>query len=463
MGQYQFPVTGGIDFHQFVDTLSDDASNVATHATATITTRVYVQVHNRGILPANGVRVMLLLANASTGLPALPSGYWINVQTGMPINTANWRTVGIVTLNDVRVGAPKVAAFDLTSNMLPPPANLSGNQHHCVLALLHHPDDQYTSMITNTDDNSVAERKAAHKNLTVVQFTGTLPAPPPTVIPFRIHNAELEQEILTGIRLRLSGYPGLGRLYIPPLRTTQPLEEIAHGLNIDHDFDTFKEWADEHIQNIRENLESDNPYDREWSLQRIEDIERSFEDGRMFRIEAGTEEAQLQGIQMDPDSYHTFFLVLDRPQNGEMGQNYSIDILQTNEEQQDIAGGLTLRVELVEEPEIEKYGLELWQQRWIFGYAVFRARLYDPAGNLLRPNGGAAMQLLVLESNRWYEVKMLWHNGWNSFYYFRRSLSVSQVIATGFFNGAKVVEAHLSVPEVEARSEKPKRRKVKAA
>jgi hypothetical protein len=44
--------------------------------------RFYVQVHNRGVLPANNVRVMLLLGNASAGLPALPTGFAANVQSG---------------------------------------------------------------------------------------------------------------------------------------------------------------------------------------------------------------------------------------------------------------------------------------------------------------------------------------------------------------------------------------------
>jgi hypothetical protein len=46
-----------------------------------------------------------------------------------------------------------------------------------VLALVHHEDDPYTSSETHTDTNSKDERKAAHKNLTVVQFTGTVPEP----------------------------------------------------------------------------------------------------------------------------------------------------------------------------------------------------------------------------------------------------------------------------------------------
>jgi hypothetical protein len=135
MGQYQFPLSGTIDFLQFVDTLTDDFRNVATHATATITTRVYVQVHNRGVTPANNVRVMLLLANASAGLPALPAGFDVNVRNGTPITTPDWRTVGFDTLNDVRVGFPRIAAFNLPSSMLPPPASLAGQPSTIVFWL----------------------------------------------------------------------------------------------------------------------------------------------------------------------------------------------------------------------------------------------------------------------------------------------------------------------------------------
>src|SRR4029453_19351261 len=92
MGNYQFPIAPGttISFEQFTNQLTDDFQNVATHATAMIISRVYVQVHNRGVTPADDVRVMALLANASAGLPNLPAGFATNVQNATPINTANW-------------------------------------------------------------------------------------------------------------------------------------------------------------------------------------------------------------------------------------------------------------------------------------------------------------------------------------------------------------------------------------
>ena len=169
-GNHQLPPTSDIDFLQFVDVLIDDAEHVAGPASAVVTTRVYVQVHNRGVTPASGLRVMLLVAGASPGpLPPLPPGYSSNLQSGTPIATPSWRTVGFATLDDVRVGFPKIAAFDLTSDLLPPSAGPAGSDQHCLLAFVHHPLDPFTATETATDLLSINERKAAHKRLTVVR------------------------------------------------------------------------------------------------------------------------------------------------------------------------------------------------------------------------------------------------------------------------------------------------------
>ncbi|HET6846958.1 MAG TPA: hypothetical protein VFH29_08980, partial [Anaerolineales bacterium] len=324
-GQYQFPPSETMDFLQLVEQLKDygsyEAPTRSMHAAPDLITRVYVQIHNRGILPANDVRVMLLAANASAGLPPLPPGYDINVRMGMPIQTEHWRTVGIVSLNDVRVGMPKIAAFNLPSSLLPPPANLAGDNHPCVLALVHHADDPYTSIITDTDVNSLAERKAAQKNLMLVQDivlepTEETPTPAPVMIPFRIHNRNLERELLTGIHFQFDvPYTGLVRLYSPPLQTALPLEESLQGLTIGDDFGPFRRWAEEHIRMINENLASDTPYDSEWSLQRIQDLERILDGGAglMFQGEQEMFTAEIRGLRLEPNSYRTLFLLVERP------------------------------------------------------------------------------------------------------------------------------------------------------
>jgi hypothetical protein len=350
-GQYQFPLTDTIDFLQFVDTLTDDFQNVATHATTNIITRVYVQVHNRGVLPANNVRVMLLFANASMGLPPLPPGFDVNVRNGVPINTANWRTIGFDTLNDVRVGFPKIAAFSLPSSMLPPPANLAGNQHQCVLALVHHANDQFTNTETIVDTLSSGDRKAAHKNLTVVQFTGTLPPARPVVMPVRMHNSNTQEKLLAGLTIYLNDYPGRVRLLIPRIKTDGNLEKLIDGMFFSKDSKDIALWAKHHIKEIEHNQKGKQPYDKVWSKQRIEDIKKAI--GSSIILEAKDKKhISLNHIVMEADTYHTFFMVFDRPEKVKTGKFYNIQLQQVDLEHDSIIGGLDARIELV--PDLKK-------------------------------------------------------------------------------------------------------------
>jgi len=348
-GNYQFPLGGDIDFYQFTEVLTDDFRDVATHATATITTRVYVQVHNRGVVAADGVRVMLLLANASAGLPSLPAGYETNVQNGIPINTTDWRTIGFDTLDDVRPGAPKIAAFDLTSDMLPPPASLAGNDHHCVLALVHHPADTFDETETHTDTLSKTYPKSAHKNLKVVQFTGTVPAPPPIIVPVRLNNGFLEEKMLTNLIITAGGYRGRIRILVP----RWDWDERANGHLEEHWLDGQQEdfvvWAKEHMAFIEKNQQSEHPYDKEWCKQRMEDIERAF-DGLAFTVSTKGKGIRMNRITIEPNGYHTVFLIIDRPKDGEIGESSLLEVIQTDAKGERVVGGMSTRIDLVGEP-----------------------------------------------------------------------------------------------------------------
>jgi hypothetical protein len=177
-GSYQTP-TNQINFYQFVDLIEDESERVATidPASASLTNRVYVQVHNRGLTPARSVQVMLLLAmKSAAGIPRLPPGYGARVRAGHQINTPQWRTVGMQTLDEARAGAPPVAAFDLPSNLLPAPNDLEGHAQHCLLALLHCQADPFTEGETDVPALSAIERKAAFKNLYVVALKVKPPA-----------------------------------------------------------------------------------------------------------------------------------------------------------------------------------------------------------------------------------------------------------------------------------------------
>jgi hypothetical protein len=166
--------TSSIDFYQFNE-ITDGSAGVAAldPSAGTVTNRVYVEVHNRGIVAAPTVQVMLLLADASVSL-SLPAGYMNNVISGTPINSPPWQTVDIKVITNLRVGVPRVVEFDLPSTMLPPPASLPGDAHYCLVAILHSPgNDVFASTTTGVDSLTVTDRKVAQKNLHIMQFVGS--------------------------------------------------------------------------------------------------------------------------------------------------------------------------------------------------------------------------------------------------------------------------------------------------
>ena len=341
-GQYQFPLTGSIDFLKFVDTLSDDFQNVATHATANIVTRVYVQLHNRGVIAADNVRVMLLLARASAGLPALPAGFDANVRNGLPINTPDWKTVGIQTVDDVRVGFPKVARFDLPSSMLPTPANLAGNQHQCVLALVHHADDQFTNSQTVVDVLSRDDRKAAHKNLSVVQFTGTLPPEMPIVVPFRICNA-LAEERLSDLHINFGKFTGRVRLLVP---SGLAVEQAFEGLRRTRPDDGLKRWAADWFEELRRGAHRKHRFDRHWSKEAAGEFRALLDNGHLLEAVERSEVA-IRGIDLAAQSSQAMSLIFDRPTDSQDAGAFPIEISQFDARANELIGGLSVRIEIV--------------------------------------------------------------------------------------------------------------------
>jgi hypothetical protein len=407
-GDYQFALGSTIDFADFVGTLTDDSGSVATHATSTIISRVYVQVHNRGVTRSDGVRVTCLLANASLGLPNLPVGYDVNVRNGTPVAGPNWVTLGSVLLDDVTMGEPKIAAFDLPSSMLPPPASLAGNNHHCVLALVHHPTDPYTSTETVTDVNSLQERKAAHKNLHVVEFTGTVPAAP-TVIPFRVHCVDGKPVTM---RLHLNGYPAKVRVYFPPITSASALKKTARGFGIGQDFDEYRLWADWQVREIGRNQRSRQPWNREFAKQRLANIERTVAAELMLTVE-DTDVAELRNIACQQDGYVEFHLLVDRPARAKVGQQFPIEVVQLDAERKQIMGGLSARVAITEEPKQLNYELTVSTSR-VARTRQFRllARLVDGNGERVDPSG-----VVVSVSGRGVTLRELkYHGGWRAHY-----------------------------------------------
>jgi hypothetical protein len=167
-GQYQTP-TNAITFYQFSDIVHDPHGvypRSGADGTA-LTYRVYVQVHQRGVGPVAQVRAILLTAPVGTTTPDLPANYADNVAQGVAVTAPPWRTVGMATLQGVRVGLPRIAAFDLPTTLLPP---AQGDSSHALVVLVHAVEDPFTNTETNVKQLSLSERRMA---LAVIRVQGT--------------------------------------------------------------------------------------------------------------------------------------------------------------------------------------------------------------------------------------------------------------------------------------------------
>ncbi len=128
--------------------------------------RIYVQLHNRGILPARGARVTILLSPLSNNVgppPAiddLPPGFEANVQNGTPITANNWTTIAIVATPVVRAGAPAIVSTVLTA--------LPAAGTYAIVALATSPDDVFTNATQVVATLVTEESKAIMKYLRVV-------------------------------------------------------------------------------------------------------------------------------------------------------------------------------------------------------------------------------------------------------------------------------------------------------
>ncbi len=177
-GRYALDPSGAIDIVQFFEAFSPAVPPVLANVpAAVVTTKVHVNVRSRSRFASNGVRVMLLLGRMADGdtMPDLPAGFEAAVQAGTAIDTADWKTVGIRTVDGVIAGNPKLVTFDLRSDLLPP-AGESAGQHRVLLALLHAGGDEFAGTATDIEELVQAERRSAMRIVEVKAAGGAAAA-----------------------------------------------------------------------------------------------------------------------------------------------------------------------------------------------------------------------------------------------------------------------------------------------
>lgn len=207
-GQYQTP-SMDIDFYQFADRIIEGLSTGGGHG-ARVVSRVFVQVHNRSTRPASA-RVMLLATRAAAALPPLPPDYPAHLRDGTPIDTPDWKTVGIRDVGDVRAEAPRIASFELSPDLFPP-AEAGAGRHRSLLALVHSHEDPFTSTTTDVDALAIGDRKVAEKSAHIVRAPSLSEIPTteetmPMLISFL--PSDLGEKLATGqLVVEIARWPG---------------------------------------------------------------------------------------------------------------------------------------------------------------------------------------------------------------------------------------------------------------
>jgi hypothetical protein len=336
--------TPQIDFYQFNDKITDGSQGVAAldPSAGTVTNRVYVEVHNRGITVAPAVRVMLLLTDASVSL-TLPAGYTTNVLNGTPVTSPPWQTVGIKTVTNLRVGTPQVVEFNLPSTMLPPPSSLPGDSHYCLVAILHSPsNDVFASTVTSVDALAISDRKVAQKNLHIVQFVGVPPGGSEAGQWSRLIVGSGDSHLPPyQLEFDLRDFPGrIGLLFPPELMSDAALKKYKPtGAAL------VKKWAAEQQQALAR-LASSGRFKRELCAQMQKDIER-VQSRPLIYLKAGQDLRVITDLALAKGVSQPMFIRVEAPADVKLGDSHTFTaVLRSGKDHQPV-GGSTYRFECV--------------------------------------------------------------------------------------------------------------------
>ncbi|MDQ3379559.1 MAG: hypothetical protein M3546_04455 [Actinomycetota bacterium] len=168
---YQTPAAADVDFERFEDDHGLAAAGlIHENAQRGRLARVFVQLHNRGSKAAANVAVKVFYADASLGLPDLPSGFWTSFPNNALPAASPWREVAPhKVVASVEADRPQVVAFDW-------PVSGAAAGHTCLLAIISANDDQIATSELTIATLVTGNKKCGLKNLTVVD-------PPPVIGP----------------------------------------------------------------------------------------------------------------------------------------------------------------------------------------------------------------------------------------------------------------------------------------
>jgi hypothetical protein len=296
---------------------------------------------------ATNVQVMAAITNAATGL-ALPSGYTANVQAGTALPGPKWITLGVQTIPVLRAGFPRVVAFDLPSTVLPMPASLPGNSHWCSVVFVHAAQDPFSSTIGNVDALTLADRKVGQKNLHLVEFIGTPPAPGTGIGTWAllfVSGIHFSEKRLMHLRIDSKRFPGDIHFVLPPAlypKSQTQIKNLRAGSAA-----LVKRWADDYGL-ASKRLWFEAKY-REAQYVRLTDAMRLVR-GQKPLVLSGGGVAEIRDLPIGRADEIPVFMRIDPPANAKVGSVYEFDVMQLDAKTGKLLGGSRYRIVINRKP-----------------------------------------------------------------------------------------------------------------
>jgi photosystem II stability/assembly factor-like uncharacterized protein len=170
------------DFSTNEDVIRNDASHLDPN-------RLYVQLHNRGPLPAHNVKVKVLWLDCAAATPLLPSDLWSNYPNDWTVSS-DWKTVDasipFQTIPELQPNTPVILMWNWT-------VPTTSSDHVCMLGIvssdedpINHSDiiaDDHKSWVIVPNDKHITQR-----NLHIITAPAPRARPEPIKTMLDFHN-----------------------------------------------------------------------------------------------------------------------------------------------------------------------------------------------------------------------------------------------------------------------------------
>lgn len=328
---------------------------------------IFVEVHNRSVRPvaASNVRVLLLVADASAALPALPSGWTSHVNSGDTssawLGSSDWHFVDFAspyrTLGgplDVRTPQVVEYLFDFSTLGLPP-----GHDHVCLAAFVSTVDssDQITSTDTDLNTVTMTDKHVVHRNTHLVALGSKPLIHHSGPITINFHNP-FDDTGIFDFEFRRQNFPGEVALLLPKLSELSPSHPVLQGFRLqrrDNVHDEIRRVIGDWIEDIGEFLEKFGRRLEGLSPELRDRVAKQHEHRRekigqldhrhVLLADASPSAAIVSGIQIPPRSAVLGAFSIQPPTGAKKNDRYRLDVIQRHNGR--IVGGSSYIIAMV--------------------------------------------------------------------------------------------------------------------